>query len=295
MNKEISLLKKVTEHKEALAEIETFTSLNNKIKTSNFSGSKKNFRKWTYELIKEAKALSNNIEQQYGVPSEASLLFLSLDKVMYSKFTSVQRLKLYPGLSFPKNYFAEDPHLCPTVNGADFQYHYSRGAYDLCILNWFETRINLLPSSTQKYLKSKIRERNNKASLQPILNSFQERILILSLPEKFSTSKINTLIKYFKNLNDIDSSISTFHLYSAITTKYNTELHNSNVHSSIIATVKLFMLNLNKIFLFYTDNKTEIDKVKKILNDNEEFRNLITKMSGTYYLNKQSHEVLGHI
>lgn len=123
------------------------------------------------------------------------------------------------------------------------------------------------PSTTQKYIKNKIKQNNNESKLNKISNVFEYKIFCSHLPEKIVKTKLKDMFRKFLKINDKNDMISScFYFLLALNEKYpDTDL--SKLYDEFN---KPLFNNLNNCLLPSNNNNIDYNKVfslgKKLFN-----------------------------
>jgi len=128
-----------------------------------------------------------------------------------------------------KVFFEEEGDIyCKTINGYNITEFFSNNYNMPNVKATLFEIIDLLPSSTKKYLKTKLKEKKDKDSIgvSEMTNDFQYVIFENSLPDQITQTKLKSLVKGFRGSKYFITNM--IYLIKAVMTKYS-EQTNYNV------------------------------------------------------------------
>lgn len=221
MQEQLDLLKSISDNKQLRKEFESFLKeISDEVRVQSkndslpYTAKEKLYKNISQRLDDKIDELSSC----YDVKRKALMLFFSLDKrahynlhytIVSNNFTSLE-LK---GSEFGK----KNGH---KLTGSKFEDLYGWNKADK-VIKFLEENIDFLPSSSKKYIKSKMVVETEDWNAEKIVNEFQKKVFMRELADKPEPARLRALIKDFNNLDDDGDALLSFHyFYSAVNEKY---------------------------------------------------------------------------
>jgi len=151
--------------------------------------------------------------------------------------------------------------------------------------NFLIQNINLLPSSTQKYVKTKIKEQQQSSSLEKITDPFQYAIFESELLEKPTKSSLKSILKIFHNLPEESYLITMTYVLKGFLSKYKNKKGMEDIFKELQAKIRIGLtaaLSMNSYRqMILTSDITIAQMIKEsldIMREDEEVATIVLKM-----------------
>lgn len=206
------LLEGIKENPEARNEIEAFIEENN-TRASEDEKSKSPHSDLANKMFKDLKRFARDIKNRFDIEPEATMLYAFLDKKLMKKLSCVGQ-KIIDRFSITFESRSKAYTYAFTLNGSECERAYHHREED--VTNFLYVNVSLFPDSSQKYIKSKIKESDENPKLEKIKNPFEAKTLGSSMEKKFRQSQAKQFLSFFKKIEDIGDRISTLGYFHKI-------------------------------------------------------------------------------
>lgn len=268
MQAQLDLLKLVKENKSLCNEFEAFMKeLAQEVRKSKkqFEGHYSSRRSYFEKAYGKLGSKIDELSKSYGTPKEALILFYSMDKRLGKLLWNEadEKLETYLTLKGDRFGYLEGS----TFAGYELEEQYSWGRCD-SITEFLSEIMDILPSSSRNYIKSKTPTKTEAWNSEKITNEFSRKVFFRELADKPESARLRALVQKFYNIEDSGDRLLTFHnFYTAIDEKYSgknergSKMIKDEVISSYYRYFKIALYSYSRT----SNSKNTIESLKKLL------------------------------